>query len=96
MIVSVYGPSRSWVTEYTPSLLVVVFVSSAVSRLVATTVAPLMTPPVESVTVPVIVAYVVWAPADATLSPSRTMMHRRHRSDFGMAGRLLVKLLQQS
>ena len=55
-MLSVYGPSRNCGTVYTPSLFVVVFVVTDVSTFVATTVAPLITPPLESVTVPVIVA----------------------------------------
>ena len=62
-MLNMYGPSRSWVTVYTPSLLVVVFVAIDVSTFVAATSAPAMTPPLESVTVPVIVANVVCAAA---------------------------------
>ena len=56
VMLNMYGPSRSCVTVYTPSLFVVVFVATDVSTFVATTSAPLMTAPLESVTVPVIVA----------------------------------------
>src|SRR2546430_2237082 len=61
VMLNMYGPSRSWATVYTPSLLVVVFVVIDVSTFVAATSAPAMTPPLESVTAPGIVANVVCA-----------------------------------
>ena len=58
-MLSRYGPSRNWATVYTPSSLVVVFVATEVSTLVAVTAAPRITAPLLSVTVPVMVAKVV-------------------------------------
>ena len=67
-----YGPSLNWATVYTPSSLVVVFVATEVSTLVAVTAAPRITAPLLSVTVPVMVAKVVWAVMAVELSVSRT------------------------
>ena len=53
---SVYGPSRSCGTVYTPSLLVVVFVVTRRVQIRGDHPGSLITPPVESETVPVIVA----------------------------------------
>ena len=67
-----YGPSRNWATVYTPSSLVVVFVATEVSTLVAVTAAPRITAPLLSVTVPVMVAKVVWAAMAVGWSVRRT------------------------